>query len=225
MWHSLDLEGSVPALPGRIKEGICLPLALTQALSALCGISLYVLSRAAFAVPSPLQDTMPSRRDSLAVGSLVAALVFWKTAQCESLTMGSQELESLNALSLLPSLVVASASDLSTLSVPDTIWAASVAGRILAGLVSGWPAVDMSSFAVFLVFCATAVYLPGPARTGGADIAALITAAMFVGWRRALCIAWISCVLALSSSLGSKIKYVPFMPYLLCGTCLSAIQF
>ncbi len=126
---------------------------------------------------------------------------------------------------LLPCLAVASASDLSTLTVPDSVWGAAALGRLVLGVLSGWPVPDANGLALFSLVCTAVVYLPGPARAGGADVAALVTAALFVGFERALYIAWASCVVAVMSSLGSRVKCVPFMPYLLCGTCLVAVPF
>jgi len=124
---------------------------------------------------------------------------------------------------LLPCLAVASASDLRTLTVPDAVWGAAALGRLALGVLVGWPVPDAWGFALFSLACAVVVYMPGPARAGGADVAALVTAALFVGFGRALQIAWASCVVAVASSLGGRVKYVPFMPYLLCGTCLAAV--
>jgi len=126
---------------------------------------------------------------------------------------------------LLPCLAVASSSDLKMLMVPDSVWGAAAVGRVALGIVSGWPPLDALGLALFCLVCSAIVYAPGPARAGGADVAALITIALFVGPDRALVIAWASCILAVASSFGSRVKYVPFMPYLLCGTCLTAVPF
>ncbi|MDP2856840.1 MAG: hypothetical protein Q8P50_02570 [Bacillota bacterium] len=201
-----------------------LPHVLLQLLSAICGASLYAAS-AAVSGPGDNPCVRPSEgsgRSRLLAGSLLAALVFYLTSGliseglCAPDRLGGPQY----ALMLLPCLAVASANDLHTLSVPDAVWGAGAIGRLALGLVYGWPSVDILGFGLFCLACLTVVYSPGPPRAGGADIAALVTAALFVGPVLALSIAWASCVIAVASSIGSRARWVPFMPYLLCGTCL-----
>ena len=222
--------------------GALLPHVLLQLVSAICGASLYAASAAVFgsgdgpcvgpcvrpaepcARPGRLCVRLPgdSGRDRLLAGSLLTALVFYLTSgpapenPCAVDAPGGPQY----ALMLLPCLAVASASDLQTLSVPDAVWGAAAMGRLALGLACGWPSLDIFGSVLFCLACLAIVYAPGLPRAGGADIAALVTAAFFVGPRMALCIAWASCVLAAASNIGSQAGFVPFMPYVLCGTCL-----
>jgi hypothetical protein len=186
---------------------------MLQLLSGACGAGLFAAAAAAHG---------ESGCDRMLGGSLLTGLVFCMTSEfamkvpVASRPPGDPD----HALMLLTCLAVASASDLQTLSVPDAVWGAGALGRLTLGMVYGWPIPDMVGFGLLCLACLAVVYAPGIPRAGGADIAAVVTASLFVGPLRALSIAWVSCAIAAASGFGSRLKQVPFMPYLLCGTCL-----
>jgi len=158
-------------------------------------------------------------RDGL---GLLLATASWGIAAAASARPASS-LQLDGVLLIMPAITVAAASDMETMTVPDSVWAGVLAGWFLLRQLAYFPGPASMSVLTTALCCWAVTALHRPewgGVVGGADIAALLTSSLFLTGRQLARAVWGSCVVALASSLGTRAGPIPYLPYYLCSVCL-----